>query len=713
MKEQFKRIKEISLDPVRKDSFGPWAFFMLLFILPFFSMIAYLLTSNLAEKQEQNIDGRFLESMEITAQNKVRNINKWLEEAVLVTNRITHSRIIQMFTMDVNESEQGEDFNGPLEQRRLYIEEVLSTFVAQQQYIEKAYLINRRAQIFVGVEEAIDPSQGYNTTAREVFMNRQLKFSPLRMDGERMLMDVYIPIFSLKDFEEKNKRSLTVNGKWEETNQVAGVLIVTISVKGKLIEFMEVKNEALEGQHIYLFQEISGGVEMIRLNKAHEGIFSQDKDAMAKEVYKEAWAIYNLREQGKHDLSKIPKFGTQSNVIPRPGEILMLKAKLKTIPLSIMIYLELNQAYQDLLLQRRQLHFIGQLIAILLFVFILALWWKMQDVKHVSMAKQYREFSKKINAQRHLLMSINGAVKEHISLKYFDGKYVYANEAFCHFISLKEHEVLGKNDADIFGEKVAEELKEMDKNVLKSKKAVFEDKSFIIKDKRYYLNISKTPFLDGNKKFVGITTVVKDLTEITQERQLREKAMKNSMRSMMRIMQRHDDHLVKHAKYLKTIVLELSEKLGLDHKEITTLEICANLSQIGKIYVPKNILTATGALNDKDLITYRAHIEDTAFILDTVDWGLPVVHTVYAMHEKLDGSGYPNGLSASDITRLSRIMAVCDRFCKLVCPRRGFKVYTPEEAIKWMVNQKGKYDLSIIQTLAEMITDDEAIVLVG
>jgi PAS domain S-box-containing protein len=533
----------------------------------------------------------------------------------------------------------------------------------------------------------------------------------VRMDGEKVLMDVFVPIFSFKDSKNREKitasRDNPVNGYG-----VTGVLVMTLSVKDALQDLIAANVQLLKGQKIYVFQGISGGVQMVRLGHEHEGIFSQDKDMMTHENLKKVWDIYYLNE-GKHDLSKMPHFGASSQTMPRPGEILMRKQKIERLPLTMMVYLNLHTAYQDLLLQRRQLHLIGQLIALLLFVFILAFWWKMQDKRHSLLAKQYLEFSKKINAQRHLLISINSAVNEHITLKYFDGKYVYVNKAFAKFLGLQVEDILHKSDYALFSGKIAEELRDMDKRLLRNKKTVFQENDFKVRGHRYYLAISKTPFLDGNRKFVGIITVVKDLTEVASERQLREKAINNSMQSMMRIMQRHDDHLVKHIEYLKSLTLNLADRLNLSTEDKTTLEVASNLSQLGKIYVSKDILNASGELNDRDLAIYRKHIEDTAFILDTVDWGLPVVDTVYTMHEKLDGTGYPNNLRAPDISKLSRILAICDCFCKLVIPRRGHKVFTPEEAIKWMVNQKGKYDLSIIQSFAEMITEDESIALVG
>jgi len=182
MVDKLLNIKEISLGGVKNERFGPWAVFMLISVLPFFSMMAYLTTGSLAEKQETDIDGRFMERMEIDANNKARNVERWLGDIVDKTHRITHSRVVQMFVMDVNESELDASFEDPLLQRKLYIEEVLETFRSQQAF-ETVYLANRRAQVFTGRNDSSVLPSNYNAIVRDVFISRKTFFSPLRMDG--------------------------------------------------------------------------------------------------------------------------------------------------------------------------------------------------------------------------------------------------------------------------------------------------------------------------------------------------------------------------------------------------------------------------------------------------------------------------------------------------------------------------------------------------
>ena len=129
-------------------------------------------------------------------------------------------------------------FEGPLLQRKLYIEGVLETFRSQQSF-ETVYLANRRAQVFTGQNDSSVLPSNYNAIVRDVFISRKTVFSPLRMDGEKMLVDIYLPVFALKGFEGQQKRSLTVDDEWEETNKVVGVLMATISVKDQLIDLLD------------------------------------------------------------------------------------------------------------------------------------------------------------------------------------------------------------------------------------------------------------------------------------------------------------------------------------------------------------------------------------------------------------------------------------------------------------------------------------------
>ncbi|MEE8189255.1 MAG: HD domain-containing phosphohydrolase, partial [Kiloniellales bacterium] len=147
----------------------------------------------------------------------------------------------------------------------------------------------------------------------------------------------------------------------------------------------------------------------------------------------------------------------------------------------------------------------------------------------------------------------------------------------------------------------------------------------------------------------------------------------------------------------------VAQRLGANAEEAATLEIAANLSQIGKLAVPREILNKPERLNESEIAQVQQHIENAATILRDIDFELPVLETVYQMHERLDGDGYPEGLSGDRIRRTARILGACDVFCARVEPRSYRAGIAPEEALEILEQNSGRYDPEVIAALREVV----------
>lgn len=693
-------VKELKLEPVKREAYAPWAVFVLIMILPFLSMLAYLIASSVTDSYVDGVDQTFERHMRVEAKGRADALSIWLDKTSKISNRITKSRTVQSFIADVNNNSLPDGtIPEQIQPQVSYIEEVLTTF-SRQNNLLGAYLINRRAQDIASSDNAMVLPEDFEERTRVAFTSQSTQYGRARMHGELMVIDMYMPIRML--VTKRNNRAATN----------VGVLLMTVPLGDELRRVFRPSPLSLDGQTTRVFQKHGKSAALLMFDGDRRGIFTQDATHSDKQ-YKALWKLYGFEREGKHDLRRIPQFG-QASIMPRVGEVLMVREPVEGAPYLIMSVLNLKEAYKDVMVFKRQAQIIAQLLAFIIFILFLSFWWRHQEVRQRALTETYQAFAETVNTQRNLLVSINNAVKEHITLKYFDGHYVYVNPSFAKMLNMKILDVLGKTDKDLFNKKTFEELAKLDKELLKKKNIVYTELSVIINDKRKFFEISKAPFRDASNHFTGIITVSRDITEVVEERILREKALKNSMRALTRIMERHDLHLVKHSRYLNHISKSLGEKMKLSEKDIMTLDICSNLCQLGKVFLEQQLLrTPKSEMNDEMLTTYHAHIEDSAYILDTVDWGLPIVHVVYSMHERLDGSGYPNQLKDEEIKQLPRILGICDTFCELTAPRHGERVYTPEEAIKFMVNEKGVYDLVILQSLAELIAENEEVLMVS
>lgn len=101
-------------------------------------------------------------------------------------------------------------------------------------------------------------------------------------------------------------------------------------------------------------------------------------------------------------------------------------------------------------------------------------------------------------------------------------------------------------------------------------------------------------------------------------------------------------------------------ELGLSEERIEAIRIAGLLHDIGKVYVPAEILSKPSRLNEVEINLVRIHSKASADILKSIEFPWPVCQFVLQHHERLDGSGYPSGLSGESISLEARILAVAD-----------------------------------------------------
>jgi HD-GYP domain-containing protein (c-di-GMP phosphodiesterase class II) len=143
--------------------------------------------------------------------------------------------------------------------------------------------------------------------------------------------------------------------------------------------------------------------------------------------------------------------------------------------------------------------------------------------------------------------------------------------------------------------------------------------------------------------------------------------------------------------------------MGLDAEAVSTVEIAASLSQIGKLSISRAILNKPERLTEEELAIIQSHVEHAATVLRDLDFGLPVFDAIYQMNERLDGSGYPVGISGDEIGTEARILAVCDVFCARIEPRSYRPAIEASEAVEILKMNPTRYDTSVIEALDTVV----------
>jgi HD-GYP domain-containing protein (c-di-GMP phosphodiesterase class II) len=146
----------------------------------------------------------------------------------------------------------------------------------------------------------------------------------------------------------------------------------------------------------------------------------------------------------------------------------------------------------------------------------------------------------------------------------------------------------------------------------------------------------------------------------------------------------------------------VAERLQARQEDVAVVEIAANLSQIGKLAIPREILTKTKRLDEAEIRQMQQHIAHAAKILRNIDFELPVLETICQMHERLDGKGYPEGLSGDQVRLTARILGACDVFCARIEPRSYRAAISPAEALEILRENSDRYDPEVVAALGDV-----------
>jgi putative nucleotidyltransferase with HDIG domain len=148
------------------------------------------------------------------------------------------------------------------------------------------------------------------------------------------------------------------------------------------------------------------------------------------------------------------------------------------------------------------------------------------------------------------------------------------------------------------------------------------------------------------------------------EKQLTQERLTSSLRStieaMSRTMEWRDPYTAGHQKRVALIAMRIADKLGWKNEDAQALYMAGMVHDIGKVAVPSEILTKPTRLTDLEMKMVQGHVEAGYQILKDIPFPWPIAEAVYQHHERLDGSGYPNGLKGDQISQGGRILAVAD-----------------------------------------------------
>jgi PAS domain S-box-containing protein/putative nucleotidyltransferase with HDIG domain len=148
--------------------------------------------------------------------------------------------------------------------------------------------------------------------------------------------------------------------------------------------------------------------------------------------------------------------------------------------------------------------------------------------------------------------------------------------------------------------------------------------------------------------------------EVLRHAERLRRTVEGAVLAMGHVVETRDPYTAGHERRVAELAVALGAELGLEPERLEGLRLAALIHDIGKIAVPAEILAKPGRLSEVEFNLIRQHARAGYEILAAIEFGAPVAEIVLQHHERLSGSGYPEGLRGESILLEARVLAVAD-----------------------------------------------------
>jgi PAS domain S-box-containing protein/putative nucleotidyltransferase with HDIG domain len=166
--------------------------------------------------------------------------------------------------------------------------------------------------------------------------------------------------------------------------------------------------------------------------------------------------------------------------------------------------------------------------------------------------------------------------------------------------------------------------------------------------------------------------------------------------AMGRVSEARDPYTQDHEVRVNRLARMVGVEMGMADDDLEALEMACLLHDVGKLHVPVEILTKPGRLSDTEFALIKEHPQGGYDILKGIDFPWPIAEIVLQHHERMDGSGYPRGLTAADILPVTRVLSVADVVEAMATNRPYRPALGLEVAMDELRESASKYDPDVV-----------------
>ncbi|HPC28861.1 MAG TPA: HD domain-containing protein [bacterium] len=288
--------------------------------------------------------------------------------------------------------------------------------------------------------------------------------------------------------------------------------------------------------------------------------------------------------------------------------------------------------------------------------------------------------------------TISDSIPDAICLVDSNCRVLRCNIAMTDFIGKPFHQIIGRYCNEINND---ETINNVIKKLFQQLQQTITKQTEIIKKGQIYYEITVSPIIIAKENTTpGGIIIIRDVTLLKKiEEDLKEshthlrRTLHETVSALATTVEKRDPFTAGHEKRVAILAQSIAFALGMQQEDTEGILLAGMLHDIGKIVVPSEILNKPGELNSYEYSLVKSHPLIGYEILKKVEFPWPVAEAVLQHHERLDGSGYPYGISGQKIIPETKILSVADVFEAMVSHRP----YRPAKSIPETIVEIQKY----------------------
>lgn len=339
----------------------------------------------------------------------------------------------------------------------------------------------------------------------------------------------------------------------------------------------------------------------------------------------------------------------------------------------------------------------------------------------IELALYKHEMTQFLKDREHLLHSVIDTDPNMIYVKDKQGRFAVVNQSFAGIFQMTPEEMMGKTldhlteENRIHGELV-DKLHGEEKHVFTTGERIHiteEGLKINSEDMRWFKRTIVPLNLDIiDSGVLGVWVEITDLKKTEQQLEASyaqlKVVMEQTVNGFVSAVEMRDPYTAGHQRRVSQLAVALGQRLHLEASSLEAVRMAALLHDIGKIYIPAEILNKPQHLLEEEYDLVKLHPQIGYNTLSKIDFAVPIARIVLQHHEKVDGTGYPNGLSGDEILREARIISLADYVEAMVSNRPYREARSMKFVVQELQQLRGKhFDPEVVDVFVSLVNSGD------